>query len=146
MLPARRNLLGVAVAAISLVLALASSGSAAPHALSTGVVEIQARYGPSGGGGAGTGMILTPAGEVLTNNHVIRGATQIRVRVPETGRTYRANVLGYSITADVALLKLIGAARLETVSLGNSSTVDVGDDVTAVGNAGGTGVSAKEGR
>jgi S1-C subfamily serine protease len=54
-------------------------------------------------------------------------------------------VLGYSITADVALLKLTAASGLETVSLGNSTTVDVGDEVTAVGNAGGTGITAKEG-
>ena len=83
---------------------------------------------------------------MLTNNHVIRGATQIRVRVPESGRTYRARVLGYSVSADVALLKLRGASGLETVSLGNSSTADLGDRVTSIGNAGGTGaLTAKEG-
>ena len=90
-------------------------------------------------------MVLTSTGEVLTNNHVIRGATRIRVRIPETGRAYRASVLGYSIGADVALLKLAGASRLETVALGSSTTVDVGAAVTAVGNAGGTGLSAKAG-
>ena len=90
-------------------------------------------------------MVLTSSGRVLTNNHVIRGATQIRVRVPE-GRPYTARVLGYSVAADVALLQLSGAAGLETVSLGNSSTVRVGDEVTAVGNAGGTGMlTTKEG-
>jgi S1-C subfamily serine protease len=115
------------------------AGGAAGTALSTGVVEIQTRYGLAGGAGAGTGMVLTASGEVLTNNHVIRGATQIRVRVPGSGRTYRARVLGYSISADVALLRLPGATGLETVSLGNSSTVSIGDEVVAVGNAGGTG-------
>ena len=146
MLLARRILLAVSVFVMALVVAVASSGSAAVSATSTGVVEIQTRYGSSQGGGAGTGMILTASGEVLTNNHVIRGAAQIRVRVPDTGRTYRANVLGYSIAADVALLRLVGASRLETVTLGNSSTVTVGDEVVAVGNAGGTGrLTAKEG-
>lgn len=135
----RRISLALSLVAATLILASAPSSGAADFAAETGVVEIQARYGLTGGGGAGTGMVLTPGGEVLTNNHVVRGATQIRVRIPRSGRTYRASVLGYSIQADVALLELAGASRLRTVSLGNSSTVDVGDEVTAVGNAGGTG-------
>ena len=101
----------VSVLVTTLALAVAPTGGASGTALSTGVVEIQTRYAPSGGAGAGTGMVLTRSGEVLTNNHVIRGATQIRVRVPESGRTYRARVLGYSIPADVALLRLTGAVR-----------------------------------
>lgn len=125
--------------AVTLALVVAPAGGTAGTALSNGVVEIQTRYGLAGGAGAGTGMVLTASGEVLTNNHVIRGATQIRVRVPGSGRTYSARVLGYSISADVALLRLPGATRLETVSLGNSSTVAIGDEVVAVGNAGGTG-------
>jgi S1-C subfamily serine protease len=144
---ARRRLALVAiVATATIALATTPFAGAAPTALTTGVVEIQTRYALSGGSGAGTGMVLTSSGEVLTSNHVIRGATQIRVRIPDAGRTYRARVLGYSISADVALLKLTGAAGLETVALGNSSTVDVGDAVTAVGNAGGTGtLTVKEG-
>ena len=118
---------------------------AAETSLTTGVVEVRTHFGSSGVGAA-TAMVVTPSGEVLTNNHVIRGATQIRVRVPETGRTYRARVLGYSVSADVALLKLRGASGLETVTVGNSSTVEIGDRVTAVGNAGGTGrLTAKNG-
>ena len=128
----------VSVVATMLTLVVAPTGGASGTALSTGVVEIQTGYA-TGGAGAGTGMVVTASGEVLTNNHVIRGATQIRVRVPGSGRTYRARVLGYSIPADVALLRLTGATGLETVSLGNSSTVAVGDEVVAVGNAGGTG-------
>jgi S1-C subfamily serine protease len=134
----RRIPLLVSLVATTLTLVIAPTGGASGTVLSTGVVEIQTRYAPSGVG-AGTGMVLTRSGEVLTNNHVIRGATLIRVRVPASGRTYRARVLGYSISADVALLRLTGASRLETVSLGNSSTVAIGDDVVAVGNAGGTG-------
>ena len=129
----------ISLVAATFALVVVASGGASATALSTGVVEIQTRYGPTGGAGAGTGMVLTASGEVLTNNHVIRGATQIRVRVPENGRTYRARVLGYSISADVALLRLTAASGLETVSLGNSTTVAVGDEVVAVGNAGGTG-------
>jgi S1-C subfamily serine protease len=84
-------------------------------------------------------MVLTSSGEVLTNNHVIRGATTIRVVVPQTGRRYTARVLGYSISADVALLKLQGASGLQTVSTGDSSKLAVGQTAVAVGNAGGTG-------
>jgi S1-C subfamily serine protease len=141
----RRTPLIVSVVTVMLALALTSFGAAAGSALGTGVVEIQTRYGVSGGAGAGTGMVLTRSGEVLTNNHVIRGATQIRVRVPATGRTYRARVLGYSISADVALLRLSGSSGLQPVSLGNSSTVEIGDGVTAVGNGGGRGLTAKTG-
>jgi S1-C subfamily serine protease len=144
---ARRLLLAVSILTTCVALVVASSGGAQGSALTTGVVEIQTRYGTDPGArGAGTGMVLTSSGQVLTNNHVIRGATQIRVRVPQTQRTYRANVLGYSISADVALLRLAGASGLETVALGNSSTVEVGDDVSAVGNAGGTGrLTVKDG-
>ena len=102
----RRIPLVVSVVATMLTLVVVQPGGASGTALSTGVVEIQTRYASPGAAGAGTGMVVTASGEVLTNNHVIRGATQIRVRVPESGRTYRARVLGYSISADVALLRL----------------------------------------
>src|SRR5436309_890570 len=78
------------------------------------------------GAAAGTGMVLSSSGLVLTNNHVIRGATSIRVDVPGTGRSYVASVLGYSVTADVALLRLRGASGLHAVRLGNSSRLKVG--------------------
>jgi S1-C subfamily serine protease len=132
------RMLVAAAAAVAAVLFGGGQASGAPSSSATGVVVIQTRLGLANGAAAGSGMVLTSSGEILTNNHVIRGATQIRVRVA-TGSTYRARVLGYSVAADVALLKLTGAAGLATVSVGNSSTVEVGDDVTAVGNAGGTG-------
>ncbi len=134
----------ISVAAVGLALAAGivggtPSASGAPTSSTTGVVVIRTELGLSNESAAATGIVLTSAGEVLTNNHVVRGATQIRVRVPATGRTYNARVLGYNVSADVALLKLTRASRLDTVSIGNSSTVNRGDDVTAVGNAGGTG-------
>ena len=123
-----------------------SSASGAGKSSTTGVVVIQTRLGLANSAAAGTGMVLTSSGEVLTNNHVIRGATQIRVRVTAKGRTYRARVVGYSVSADVALLKLADASGLATVSVGNSSTVELGDDVRAVGNARGTGtLTTKQG-
>ncbi|MFB3738038.1 MAG: S1C family serine protease [Candidatus Velamenicoccus archaeovorus] len=91
--------------------------------------------------GAGTGMILTSSGEVLTNNHVIDGAFSIRVSVPGRSTAYPASVLGVSPTQDVALIQLQGASGLPTVTLGDPSTVTVGDQVVAIGNALGRGAS-----
>jgi S1-C subfamily serine protease len=135
----RRLSVFAALALAAAAFGAVSHASGARASSTSGVVVIQTRLGLSNGSGAATGMVITSSGEVLTNNHVIRGATQIRVRIPATGRVYGARVLGYSVSADVALLKLAGATGLDTVSIGNSSTVGLGDDVTAVGNAGGTG-------
>lgn len=88
---------------------------------------------------AGTGMILTSDGEVLTNNHVIDGATRIVVTVQSTGRSYPASVVGTAPGRDVAVLKLQGASGLPTARLASSSNLAVGSTVTGVGNAGGTG-------
>lgn len=109
-----------------------------PAPIGNGVVVIETELGGAGQG-EGTGMVLTSSGEVLTNNHVIRGSTTIKIVVPGTGRSYTAKVLGYSVSKDVALLKASGASNLKTVSLGNSSMVRVGQRVTATGNAGGSG-------
>jgi S1-C subfamily serine protease len=88
---------------------------------------------------AGTGMILTSDGEVLTNNHVIDGATSITVTVASTGKSYRADVVGTDPSDDVAVLQLRDASGLQTAHVGDSSGVQVGDPVVGVGNAGGTG-------
>jgi S1-C subfamily serine protease len=87
----------------------------------------------------GTGIVLTSTGEVLTNNHVIEGATSIKVTDVGNGRTYTATVVGYDASHDVAVIQLQGASGLTTASLGDSSTVRVGDNVVALGNAGGKG-------
>jgi len=107
----------------------------------TGVVDVYTSLGYQNAAAAGTGIVLSGSGEVVTNNHVIRGATSIRVRDVTTGRSYRANVVGYSVSGDVALLRLVGAAGLRTAAIGNSAAVRIGDRVTAVGNAGGAGGS-----
>ena len=117
-------------------LAFARTGSAA---IGTGVVVIETNLAFQGGQAAGTGIVLTRSGEVLTNNHVIRGATTIKVIVPGTGRSYRATVIGYDVSDDGAVLKARGASNLKTVSLGDSSKVRRGQSVQAIGNAGGTG-------
>jgi S1-C subfamily serine protease len=104
-----------------------------------GLVDVNTQLGYQGDQAAGTGMVLTPSGVVLTNNHVVEGATSISVTDIGNGRTYGATVLGTDATDDVALLQLTGASGLETVSIGNSSNLSVGDAVVAIGNAGGVG-------
>jgi S1-C subfamily serine protease len=134
-----RRLAALATLVAAGLLAGAPSAVAATRATTTGVVAIDTNLRYLGGQAAGTGMIVSSSGVVLTNNHVIRGATTIRVTVPGSGRSFRASVLGYSIGSDVAVLRLTGASGLATVSLGKSSSLGKGQSVSAVGNAGGTG-------
>ena len=104
-----------------------------------GLVDVVSTLGLQQAESAGTGLVLTPSGEVLTNNHVIKGATSIKVRDIGNGRTYPAKVVGYDQSRDIAVLQLQGASGLQTVALGNSSTAKVGDKVVALGNALGKG-------
>ena len=129
-------LLVVAVAAVGAGLALAGTRSAS---VGSGVVIIDTNLAYQGGQAAGTGMVLTSSGLILTNNHVIRDATAIRVALPTTGRSYAARVVGYDVTDDVAVLQAGGASNLKTISMGDSSTLSAGESVKALGNAGGTG-------
>ena len=89
----------------------------------------------SQGRGAGTGIILTADGEVLTNNHVIEGASTIEVTLNGESTPRQADVLGAEPSADLALIKIRGAANLPTAELGSSASARVGDDVVAIGNA-----------
>jgi S1-C subfamily serine protease len=107
--------------------------------VSPGLVDVVSTLGDENGEAAGTGMVLTSTGEVLTNNHVIDGATSISVTDIGNGRTYKASVVGYDKTQDVAVLQLQDASGLTTVSLGNSATVSTGQSVVAIGNAEGKG-------
>jgi S1-C subfamily serine protease len=104
-----------------------------------GLVDIVSTLGDQGAQAAGTGMVVTSSGEVLTNNHVIDGATSIKATDIGNGRTYTAKVVGYDKSHDVAVIQLQGASGLTTVSFGDSSQVHVGQSVTALGNAGGKG-------
>ncbi|MDQ6837928.1 MAG: S1C family serine protease [Actinomycetota bacterium] len=103
------------------------------------VVDIASTLGYQNGAAAGTGMVLTSSGEVLTNNHVIDGATTLSAQVNGEGRTYDVKVLGSDSTHDVALIQLVGASGLTAVSIGDPSRVAVGDQVVALGNALGRG-------
>jgi S1-C subfamily serine protease len=104
-----------------------------------GLVDVWSTDGLQRASSAGTGIVLTSDGEVLTNNHVIEGATSVKVTDVGNGRTYAATIVGYDASHDVAVLQLQGASGLTTASLGASSSVRAGDNVVALGNAGGTG-------
>src|SRR5208282_986841 len=104
-----------------------------------GLVDVVSTLGDEQATAAGTGIVLTSNGEILTNNHVIDGATSIKVTDVGNGRTYTATVVGYDATQDVAVIQLQNASGLTIASLGNSSTVQAGNSVTALGNAEGKG-------
>ena len=106
-----------------------------------GVVDINSTLKYEDGAAAGTGMVLSPNGVVLTNNHVVEGSTHLTATTVVAGRKYQATVIGVDPTDDVALIKLQGASGLKTVQVGNSSKVGLGTGVVAIGNAGGTGGS-----
>ncbi|MEU7783164.1 trypsin-like peptidase domain-containing protein [Amycolatopsis sp. NPDC049159] len=103
------------------------------------IVNVETELGLQGAAAAGTGIVLTPDGEVLTNNHVVAGATSIKVTSIGTGDTYTADVVGYSRSEDVAVLQLRKASGLPTAVIGDSSKVAVGDQILGLGNAGGKG-------
>lgn len=88
---------------------------------------------------AGTGIVITSSGEVITNNHVIENATDIRVRIGGNGRSHSAEVLGYNVKHDIALLKVDGVSGLPTVA--TDTSVSVGESVLAFGNGGGRGAT-----
>jgi len=127
---------GLAGATVATGVALARSSA---PTIGNGAVVVETSLGYQNGSAAGTGIVLTRSGEVLTNNHVIRGATTVKVVVPSTHRSYTAKIVGYDVVDDVAVLQASGASNLKTATLDTSTTPKIGQTVTAVGNAGGTG-------
>jgi S1-C subfamily serine protease len=115
------------------------SASAIAARVDPGLVNISVANPSTGAAGEATGLVLTPSGVVLTNNHVVQGATQISATDVGNGKTYSASVVGYDRGGDVAVIQLHGAGGLQTVPLGDSSTVAVASRVLALGNAGGGG-------
>ena len=116
-----------------------STLGSATDAQQIGIVDIDTVLAYEGAEAAGTGMVLTADGEILTNNHVVAGATSITVTIVSSGDRYQASVVGVDPTDDVAVLQLSGASDLATANLSSSANLAVGDAVTGVGNAGGTG-------
>jgi len=103
-----------------------------------GLVDITTQLSLQQGTAAGTGMIISSDGLILTNNHVIDGATSISVRDVATGKVYMAKVVGYDVSSDVAVLQLKNASGLTTITT-NTTAVTKGESVVGIGNAGGTG-------
>ncbi len=97
------------------------------------VVRIDTRLDVQQATGTGTGVVLSPDGVVLTNNHVIRGATGITATDVGNGQTYQVDVLGYDRKSDVAVLQLKGAAELPVARLAGPATVTIGEPVTGLG-------------
>src|SRR3954453_18078103 len=136
-----------AVTAIGLATGSAGGGLQPDATAQAGIVDVMT-YGKQIGApdnqltpmGSGTGMVLTPDGEVLTNNHVVKGAWKIQVRVPGES-SYTASVVGVDPAHDVALIQLQNASDLETIEPGDSGSVTVGENVAGIGNALGRGGS-----
>jgi S1-C subfamily serine protease len=129
---------GSAVTPSGSAAAASNSTDSIAAAVSPGLVDINVTTAEVGIG-AGTGMVVTSNGEVITNNHVISGATRITATDVGNGKTYTARVVGYDKSQDIAVLMLEGASGLKTVPLGDSSAVRVGASVVTIGNAGGVG-------
>ena len=146
-----RKHLGLKLAATGAAAALVAGGAAAWSATGTGtaalstaqiaaktdpgLVDVISTLGYENGTAWGTGMVLTSNGEVLTNNHVISGATSIHVKDIGNGRTYTATVVGYDDSDDVAVLQIQGASGLATAKIGSSAGLTAGQSVVAIGNA-----------
>ena len=120
------------------------NATAATAAQEVGVVTIVSTLDyDSSSQAAGTGIILTSGGEILTNNHVVEGSTSIKVTVESTNKTYTAKVVGTDSTDDIAVLQLVDGSGTDVTGL-TKATLDtqklaLGDAVTSVGNAEGTG-------
>jgi S1-C subfamily serine protease len=99
------------------------------------VVDVDSILGFQGGTAAGTGIVLSSTGAILTNNHVIDGATRITVLIAGVGRAYTATIVGTDVAEDVAVIQIQGASGLKVAPFGDSSRVAVGDRVVALGNA-----------
>jgi S1-C subfamily serine protease len=121
--------------------AMAAIGQVGPA-----IVDIDAKLGYQSAVGAGTGIVISPS-VVLTNNHVVAGATDLTARSIGNGQTFPATVIGFDRNHDIAVLQLAGGG-LQPANIGNSDTVTVGEPIVSLGNAGGVGgtPSAVDGR
>jgi S1-C subfamily serine protease len=110
---------------------------------SPGVVTITSAVGA--GQATGSGIVLDTKGDLLTNAHVIAGAQNIQVTF-STGQTVSATLVGSNTSADLAVIRVsVAASVLHPLTLGNSATVQVGDNVYAIGSPFGLSGSLTEG-
>ncbi|MFI8947994.1 S1C family serine protease [Streptomyces sp. NPDC053750] len=101
------------------------------QAVSPSIVEISATS--NAGSSTGSGVIITSDGEIITNNHVVSGASSVKVTTSD-GKQYTAQVVGTDSSKDLALIKLEDASGLKAATLGDSDGVQVGDQVVAIGS------------
>jgi S1-C subfamily serine protease len=128
-----------AAAGLAAMWLLPGAGAARASAAIPGIVDIDTLLGDQNAAAAGTGIVLTSSGEILTNNHVIRASTRVKVTDLDNGRTYTGKVVGYSVANDVAVVQLQNASGLKVAPIGDSSTARVGAAVNTYGNAQGAG-------
>ncbi|HVC13915.1 MAG TPA: S1C family serine protease [Acidimicrobiales bacterium] len=107
------------------------SGRTGPTGVATDLADVAASQ-PDVPAVGGTGIVISPGGIVLTNNHVIEGSTRIRVTNMSTAETYGARVVGYDVAVDLAVLRLIGATHLPYARLRTFVRARIGTRVTAV--------------
>jgi S1-C subfamily serine protease len=112
------------------------------HGATNDMVNINTGLGYQDAVAAGTGIVLSARGLVVTNNHVIAGATTISATDLGNGNTYSATVVGYDRSADLAVLRLSGANGLSYMHLPTSTTLRKGQSIISIGNAGGLGSPA----
>ncbi len=113
--------------------------SSSTGTVSSGLVNITTTLSGGAGEGAGTGMVISSNGEVLTNNHVIENADTINVEIGGDGSSHSAKVIGYDVADDVALIKIDNVSGLDTIPIGNPDDVVVNDPIVVLGNALGRG-------
>ncbi len=123
------------VAPIRPAIASAAPLDTAIAAVEPAVVQIDTTIDYQHAIGAGTGFVLNPGGEVLTNFHVVQGADTVTAHNVGTGQSFGADLIGYDRTHDIALLQLRGASGLPVAPLGNSGSIVVGEPAVAIGNA-----------
>jgi len=102
-------------------------------AVENAVVDIQARGQRSTG--QGSGIVYSADGLVLTNAHVVEGATQVTVTIPTDRQPRAATIIGADVAHDIAVIKINDPSGLVVAQLGDSDSVKVGADVVAIGNA-----------
>lgn len=101
-----------------------------------GQLQIPQQNGPRTG--VGSGFIISAEGDIVTNNHVVDGATEVKVKLSD-GRSFDATVVGRDPMTDVALLRITTGESLPAVKFGSSDSIRVGDEAIAVGNPFGLG-------
>ncbi|WP_277832527.1 S1C family serine protease [Speluncibacter jeojiensis] len=130
------------ISALCTAVGAAPAGAAPPdlQAVTAGMVDINSVLGGSQFGKlAGTGIVLSSGGEVLTNYHVVEDSVSMTATDLGNGATYPARVVGVDRKRDIAVVQLVGASGLPTPPFGDSTSVRVGDHVVGLGNAGGRG-------